>query len=220
MSSWASNRMSADSLESAQDTHTLFGQTMGFVALTAAFFTLGGYLGRNLSYGWGFVWFVAALGCLIAMRFAVRSSTSSTIGLLFAFGTLIGLATAPTIVYYASADPAVLWQAGGATALFMVGTGAAGYATSRDLSAIARLSFWALVALILFGVVMIFVQIPNGSLIYSVIGLVVFAGLTMGDFQRLRLASDVTSAPLMAASIFLDLLNVFLFFLNIFNRRD
>ena len=38
-------------------------------------------------------------------------------------------------------------QAGGATALFIAGFGAAGYATRRDLSAIARVCFWALLAL-------------------------------------------------------------------------
>jgi len=41
-------------------TRTLFGQTMGYVAVTAGFFALGGYLGRQLSYGWAFIWFIAA----------------------------------------------------------------------------------------------------------------------------------------------------------------
>jgi FtsH-binding integral membrane protein len=40
----------------------------------------------------------------------------------------------------------------------------------------------------------------------------------MFDFQRLRRSKDVRSAPLLAASIFLDVLNVFLFFLRIFSR--
>jgi len=35
--------------------HTLFGQTMGYVALTTGFFALGAYLGRNLSAGWAIV---------------------------------------------------------------------------------------------------------------------------------------------------------------------
>ncbi len=48
----------------------------------------------------------------------------------------------------------------------------------------------------------------------------IFAGLTMVDFQRLRRSTDINSAPLMAASIFLDILNVFLFFLQIFSRRQ
>ena len=72
----------------------------------------------------------------------------------------------------------------------------------------------------MFGVVLIFVNIPGGSLVYSVIGLVVFAGLTMADFQRLRRSTDIASAPLLAASIFLDALNVFLFFLRLFSRNS
>ena len=102
----------------------------------------------------------------------------------------------------------------------MAGFGAAGYATRRDLSAIARVCFFALLALIIFGIVLIFVQIPGGNLIYSVLGLVIFAGFTMFDFQRLRTSKDIRSAPLLAASIFLDILNVFLFFLQIFTQDD
>jgi modulator of FtsH protease len=199
--------------------HTLFAQTMGFVALTAALFALGAYLGRHLAYGTGFIAFIAAFGALIGMRFAARRSEQLTAGLLSAFGLLLGLAVAPTLAYYAQMNPGALWQAGGATALFIGGFGAAGYATRRDLSGVARVSFWALLALIVFGIVLIFVNIPGGALIYSVLGLVIFAGFTMVDFQRLRGKPDIRSAPLLAASIFLDLLNVFLFFLQIFSGR-
>src|SRR5262249_22676952 len=138
--------------------------------------------------------------------------------LLFAVGTTLGLAMAPTLVYYASTSPQALWQAGGATALFIARFGAAGYATRRDLSGPPPGCFSALVAPIVVGILLIFINIPTGSLIYSVLGLVIFAGLTMFDFQRLRRSSDLDSAPLLAASIFLDALNVFLFFLRIFSR--
>ena len=201
-------------------THTLFGQTMGHVAVTTGFFALGSYLGRNLSPGWAFVWYIVAFACLIGMNFTVRRSPGLSVGLLFVVGTTLGLALAPTLAYYASTNPQALWQAGGATALFIAGFGAAGYATRRDLSGLARLCFWALIALIVFGIVLIFVRIPAGDLIYSILGLVIFAGLTMFDFQRLRRSKDIDSAPLLAASIFLDALNVFLFFLRIFSRNN
>ena len=202
-------------------TRTLFGQVMWYVAGTAGVFALGSYLGRDLSPGLALVFFILDLAVLIGMQFAVRRSAGLSVALLFGFGLLLGLATAPTLAYYASADPRALWQAAGATALFVAGCGAAGYATRRDLSGVARVSFWALLALIVFGVVLIFVNIPGGSLIYSILGLVIFAGLTMFDFQRLRRSKDLNSAPLIAASIFLDALNVFLFFLQIFGRgRD
>lgn len=199
-------------------THTLFARTMGYVAGTAGLSALGAYLGRDLGGGAGIVALIASFACLIGLQFAVRKSLNLGLGLLGAFGLLSGLAVAPILASYASADPRALWQAGGATALFIAGFGAAGYATRRDLTVIARVGFWALVALIGFGIVLIFVQIPGGALIYSVIGLVIFAGLTMVDFQRLRRSTDINSAPLMAASIFLDILNAFLFFLQIFSR--
>jgi modulator of FtsH protease len=68
--------------------------------------------------------------------------------------------------------------------------------------------------------VLIFVQIPGGARIYAIAGLVVFAGLTLLDFQRLRRLDDVRSAPLLAASIFLDVLNVFTLFLPVFSGDD
>jgi modulator of FtsH protease len=193
---------------------------MGLVALTAGLFALGAYVGRDISGGWAILSFVLALGVLIGMNVAVQRSEQLAVGLLFAFGFLLGLATAPTLAYYVDADPQAVWQAGGATALFIAGFGAAGYATRRDLSALARVLFWALLALIVFGIVLIFVQIPGGALIYAVLGLVIFAGLTLYDFQRLRRARDIRTAPLLAASIFLDVLNVFLLFLSIFGNND
>jgi FtsH-binding integral membrane protein len=198
---------------------TLFAHTMTLVAITAAFFAGGAYLGRDLSRGAGILFIIAAIACLFGMQFAVKRSEQLTIGLLFGFGVLIGLAVAPTIAYYASTNPQAVWQAGGATALFIAGFGAAGYATRRDLSALARVCFFALIALIVFGIVLIFVNIPGGELIYAILGLVIFAGFTMFDFQRLRRSDDIKAAPLIAASIFLDILNVFLLLLSIFGRR-
>lgn len=202
---------------SADRTRTLFGQVMWLVAATAGFFALGGYAGRNLSQGWAFVFIIAAFACLIAIRFAAGRSSGLSTALLFGVGFLLGLALAPVLTYYASTNPQVLWQSGGATALFIAGFGAAGYATRRDLAVLGRVCFFALIGLIVFGIVLIFVNIPGGQLIYSILGLVVFAGLTMFDFQRLRQSKNMDSAPLIAASIFLDALNVFLFFLRIFS---
>lgn len=200
-------------------TRTLFGQVMWAVSATAGLFALGAYLGRDLGNGMAFVFYILAFVCLIGMRFAIRSSAGLGMALLFGVGLLMGLGTSPMLTYYAEADPQALWEAGAATALFVAGCGAFGYATRTDLSGIARVGFWALLALIGFGVVLIFVHIPGGAVIYSILGLVIFAGLTMVDFQRLRRSTDMDSAPLVAASIFLDALNVFQFFLQLFGGR-
>jgi FtsH-binding integral membrane protein len=205
---------------SRDEEHGLFGQTMGLVAVTAALFAVGAYVGRNATGGWAILFYVLSFGALIGMNYAVQRSEQLALGLLFAFGLLLGLAVGPTIAYYVGVDPQAVWQAGGATALFIAGFGAAGYATRRDLSGLARAFFWALVALIVFGIVLIFVQIPGGELIYAIVGLVIFAGLTAYDFQRLRRTKDIRTAPILAASIFLDILNVFLLFLSIFSGGD
>ena len=84
---------------------------------------------------------------------------------------------------------------------------------------LSRACSWALLALIVFGIVMILVNIPHGSLTYAILGLVTFAGYTMVDFQRLRSTKDIETALLMAASIFLDIFNVFQLFLSLFGRR-
>ena len=202
-------------------TATLFGQTMALVALTAGFFAAGAYAGRNLSEGAGIVAWIAAFVVLMIMNFAARRSATAATVLLVIFGVLMGVASAPTLVWYATTDPAILWQSGGATALFIGAFGAFGYLTKRDLSAWRRISFIGLLVLLLAGIVLIFVHIPHASLIYAVLGLVIFAGLTAGDFQRLRRSQGLDSAPLIAASIFLDILNVFFFFLRIFSgSRD
>jgi len=190
---------------------------MWLVAVTAGCFALGCYAGRDLSAGWSIVWFIAGFGCLIALNFARRASAVASVTLLLAMGLLLGLGMGPVVAYYTVTSPQAVWQAAGATALFMAGFGAYGYATRRDLSMVGRISFFALVGLIIFAIILIFVKIPHGDLIYAILGLVIFAGLTMFDFQRLRRSQGAASAPLIAASIFLDALNVFLFFLRIFS---
>jgi uncharacterized protein len=198
------------------ETRAVFGQVMGLVALTVGCTALGAYIGRNLSGGSGIFFFLGALACVFGLQFAsARGQEQLAILLLFGLGLLIGLAFGPILAAYAKDDPAVLWQACGATAGFVGALGAYGFASRRDFSSWIRGLFWALVALIVFGVVLIFVSIPGGNVIYSVLGLVIFGGFTIFDFNRLRRANMGSAVPI-AASIFLDIFNVFLFFLRIF----
>lgn len=202
------------------EARTLLGRTMWLVAATAGAFALGAYLGRNVAYQWGWLFFIGSFVCLFGLNGTVKRSEQAGIPLLLGFGALIGLAVAPTLAYYVSTDPRAVWLSGGATALFVGGFGVAGYATRRDLSHLARGLFWALLALIAFGIVTIFVEIPNGALIYAIVGLLIFAGLIAFDFQRLRRSEDIRTAPLLAASIFLDVLNVFLLLLSVVGGSD
>jgi FtsH-binding integral membrane protein len=199
----------------------LLGQVMGLVAVAVGFAALGAYLGRDLSGATGLVLFLGAFACIFALNAAAAKGREQlAIGLLFGLGLLLGLAVAPVIADYARADPSALWQAAGATAAFVAACGAYGYATRRDLSSWARTLFWALLALIAFGIVAIFISIPNGHTIYAVAGLGIFGAFTIFDFNRLCRASP-DGAVVIAVSIFLDVFNVFLLLLELLGgQRD
>lgn len=198
----------------------VFGQVMGLVALTLGCLALGAYIGRNLTGGLGIAFFIAGFACIFGLNIASsRGHQQLATTLLFGLGLLLGLALGPTIHAYAKANPSAVWQAAGATGGFVAALGAVGYAIRRDLSAWARTLFWALVALIVFGIVALFVSIPHANLIWSIGGLVIFGGFTIFDFNRLRRTGTEDAVPI-AASIFLDIVNVFLFFLQLFGGEN
>jgi len=196
----------------------VFGQVMGLVAVTLVFFTLGAYLGREISELASIVCFIGGFVCIVGLNFA-RRSESLSITLLFAAGLLLGLGMGGVLNRYAETEPNVVWQAASATALFVGGLGTVGYAIRKDLSGGYRFLFFALLALIVFGLITVFVSIPAGNIIYSLAGLAIFGGYTVLDFNRMRRAGMEETVPL-AAGIFLDVINIFLFFLRIFGGRN
>jgi FtsH-binding integral membrane protein len=203
----------------AVPTPGLFGRVMGLVALTVGFATLGVWAARSWGgHGWFISW-ILAFGCLIGLQVAnSRGHTNLALGLLFGVGLLLGVSISATVNYYSQVDPAAVRQAFGATALSVAGLGSIGYAIRRDLSFLYRFVFWALLLLIIAGIVLIFVHIPGAYTAYAVIGLVIFGLYTVLDFNRLRRAGNDEAIPL-AASIFIDVLNIFLFFLQLFGNQ-
>lgn len=198
-------------------TRTIFGQVMGLVALTCGFAALGAYIGRDLTGLTVLLPWLLAIGAIIGLNVAnARGLRQVALALLFATGLLLGIAVGNWVSSYTAS---AVYQAAGATALFVAALGAGGYATRRDLSGLYRLAFFLLLGLIVFGIVLIFVNIPGGALIYSILGLGVFGLYTVIDFNRLRRAGQGEIIPL-AAGIFLDVFNIFLFFLQIFGGSN
>ncbi len=194
----------------------IFGQVMGLVAVTCGFAALGAYIGRGVTGIAVIVPWVLAFGCIIGLNVANNKGLRQlALVLLFSVGLLLGIAVGYSLNYWAVTDSTVLYQAAGATALFVAALGVGGYAIRKDLSYLYRFAFFALLALIVFGIVTIFVSIPGGGLIYAVVGLVVFGLFVVLDFNRLRRAGQEEVIPL-AAGIFLTVFNVFLFFIQIF----
>jgi modulator of FtsH protease len=197
-------------------TRTLFGQVMALVALTVGCATLGVYLAREMGGASWFIAWIVALGCLVGLNVAnSRGNYGLALVLLCAFGLLLGASVSVTINYYSATDPTAVRQAFGATALFVGALGAGGYATRRDLSFLYRFLFWLLLALILAGIVLIFVRISALYTAYAIAGLAIFGGYTIVDFNRLRRAGQEQAIPL-SAGIFLDVFNIFLLFLRLF----
>jgi modulator of FtsH protease len=194
----------------------VFGQVMGLVALTLGCAALGAYITRDSAGRSGLLFFIAAFACIFGLNAATRRGHEQlATGLLFGLGLLLGMALGPVVAAYARTEPSVVWQAAGATGGFVAAAGAYGYATRRDLSHWARGLFWALIGLLVLGLVLMFVSIPHANVLWSVLGLVVFGGFTILDFNRLQRANMASAVPI-AASIFLDVFNIFLFMLSLF----
>lgn len=193
----------------------LFGRVMGLVALTCGFAALGAWAGRDLTGLWWVVPWIGALACIVGLNLAAQRAPALAVALLFGLGFLLGLAVGVTVVWYAQNEPTVVWQAAGATGLTVAAMGAWGYATRRDLSYLYRTLFWCLLAVIALGFVTVLFGIHGTRTIYVLGGIAVFAGYTLVDFNRLRRAGQQEAVPL-AAGIFLNVFNLFLFFLQLF----
>lgn len=209
----------ADRSASAR-TQTLFGQVMGLVALTVGFATLGVWAARDSGGGEWFIAWLVAIGCLIGLNVAnARGNHALALVLLFAFGFLMGVSISATVNYYSATDPTAVRQAFGATALFVGVLGAGGYSIRRDLSFLYRILFGLLLVLLVAGIVLIFVHMQALYTVWAVVGLGIFGLYTVVDFNRLRRAGKDQAIPL-AAGIFIDVLNIFLFFLQLFGRSS
>ena len=201
---------------------TLVGRTMAFVAATVGTFALGAYLGRDWSSGSSWLLFFAVFAALIG----INSAFSTVRRPRHCLATRLRLSRWAI----AGSDTQLLREHRSCSAMADRGSDCSLRCRlrSRWIWDTARLSTLALLVSsgrssrcsIVFGIVLIFVQIPHGSVIYAVLGLTIFAGLTAFDFQRLRRNRDIRSAPLLASSIFLDILNVFLLLLSLFTGNS
>ena len=191
---------------------------MGLVAVTVGFATLGVFIARSWGGGGWFIAWLLAIGCLFGLQFAnARGNTSLALVLLFAFGLLIGVSVSATVNYYAATDPTAVRQAFGATALFV---GCLGSARLRDPPRpLVPVPAGVLAAAGAAGRGDRADLRPHPGRLHDLLDRRpgVFGLYTVIDFNRLRRAGNDQAIPL-AASIFLDVLNIFLFFLQIFGR--
>jgi modulator of FtsH protease len=201
----------------AVSTQSLLGQVLGITALGMCITALAVYLFPNAPFSW-----VAAIGSfalIIAMNFT-RSNPGLSLALFYAFTFLEGIFIAPIVTYYAhTAGSMVVFNAALTTGLGMFALGAIVYATGLDLRRFSGIFFIALLALVVIGVISIFVHFLSPT-IYSWAILVIFSGLVLIDFARIRAGGDGLSAVQIATSIYLDAINIFLALLQIVGGRS
>ena len=150
-----------------------------------------------------------------------RANGALSLVLFYAFTFLEGIALSPLISHYLhlSNGAEIVYNAALTTGLGMFALGAIVYATGLDLRRFQGWLMGALLLLVLVGIVSMFFRLVSPS-VYSWLTLLIFTGLVLVDFARIRAGGDGLTAVQMATSIYLDAVNIFIALLQIFGNRS
>lgn len=179
----------------------------------------------NPAVMWGVI--IAELILVLTVSGAINRLSLSVATLLFiVYSVLNGaLLSSVFLVYTASSVATVFFITAGTFAAMAL----VGYTTKTDLSSMGKILLMALIGMIIATIVNLFVKSTGLELIISYIGVLVFVGLTAYDSQKIKQmllqAPDASEgaqkvALLGALSLYLDFINLFLYLLRIFGRRD
>ncbi len=175
--------------------------------------------------GLGFVVMLAPLAIVFAMSFGANRFQTSTLQALFwGFAVLMGLSLSTIFLIYTGASIAATFFA---TAGAFAGLSLYGYTTNKDLSAFGTFLIMGVVGLIIASVINIFVQSPGLMWAISFLGVLIFAGLTAYDTQRLKASyyhlrgTEFAGKMIVlgALSLYLDFINMFLFLLRFMGNQ-
>ncbi len=197
---------------------SLLSRVLGWLGLSLVLTTVGVYLSPQVQLPW-WLFAIAALGLIFATQAAERAGRRSlAIGLFVAFAVVEGLFIGPLVLVTLRAQPDVVGNALlGTVGIFMV-AGAIVYMTSLNLAAWGKWLLGALLVGIVLSIAAIF--IPFNRLLLDVFLGVVFVGLTFFDFWRVKAERAGDNDSLMLAlSLYLDFLNLFLILMRLFSRR-
>ena len=169
---------------------------------------------------------LAPLGIVMAMSFGQnRMSTTTLQSLFWAFTVLMGLSLSTIFLVYTGASIA---QTFFATAAAFAGLSLWGYTTKKDLSGMGTFLIMGLVGLIVASIVNIFLQSSTMGWVISSLGVIIFAGLTAYDTQKIKslyqyvAGTDMAgkAAIMGALTLYLDFINMFQFLLSFLGSRD
>lgn len=169
---------------------------------------------------------LSPLAIVFAMSFGMNKFSKTTLQALYwGFAFLMGLSLSTLFLVYTGESIAVTFFA---TAGAFAGLSLWGYTTQKDLSGWGSFLIMGVVGLIIASVINIFLQSEALMWAVSFIGVLVFAGLTAYDTQKLKnIYSSVRGTPMMdkvvimgALNLYLDFINMFLFLLRFMGSRE
>src|ERR1700738_3928667 len=175
----------------------------------------------------GLIWIVmlAPLGFVLALSFGIQRMSAGTATLLFwVYAAVMGLSLGSIFLVFTGESIARVFfitaATFGAMSLY-------GYTTRTDLSRFGWFLLMGLIGTVIASIVNIFVGSSALQFAFSIIGVIVFVGLTAYDTQRIKqmyLESDTAEiadkkAVMGALALYLDFVNLFMMLLQLFGQR-
>jgi FtsH-binding integral membrane protein len=172
-----------------------------------------------------FLIIIAQLALVVVISAAInRISATAALGLFFVYAASVGLSIGLIVSVYTTASVTTAFLS--ASAAFG-GAAIYGAVTKRSLAGIGGYAFMALIGLLVAMLLNFFLHSETLSFIISIVGVLIFTVLTAWDVQRIqagdlaaRLGSIEKAAVVGALSLYLDFINLFLFFLRLFGGRN
>ena len=168
---------------------------------------------------------LAPLGIVIYMSFGIRKMSAAKAQTTFwIFAALMGASLASIFLVYTGAS---------ITRVFFITAGTFGamsiygYTTKRDLTKLGSFLFMGLIGIIIASLVNIFLKSTMMYFVISILGVLIFVGLTAYDTQKIKnmyVASDTSEligkkAVMGALTLYLDFINLFIMLLRLFGQR-
>ena len=196
--------------------------------IVALLFAQTGYAAQLMNGANPLAWVIilAPLGFVFAMSFgANRFSTGALQAMFWGFATVMGLSLSTIFLVYTKGSIALTFFA---TAAAFAGLSLVGYTTKKDLSGMGTFLTMGVIGLLVLMIVNLFVQSSWLQLGIAAAGVLIFAGLTAYDTQRLKnMYAQVAGTDFMgkaivlgALSLYLDFINMFQFLLSFLGSRD
>ncbi|HEV3234113.1 MAG: Bax inhibitor-1/YccA family protein [Candidatus Dormiibacterota bacterium] len=204
---------------------TLLDAVLGWLALSLFITAAGVFV--FMTTGFYLPWFISLvllIGLIFGIQWAVRRNPSLAIGMFALFAFTEGLFLGPVITIYLRVAPDAVANAVIGTAGIFVFAAGVVWVTNRSFASWGKWLMIALFVMILVLVAAIFLPAVGAfQLLIDVVLGVIFVGLTIFDFWRVKAARPGdNNALLIAMSLYLDFINIFLILLRIFGggRRN